>query len=467
MPTWKDYESWLSDNFVEWGDRIAAAPLPRAIQTDSRHIATGQWFLPLKGERFDGHAFIAEAMAKGALGFFYQAGSQDSLPRTLLAQGVAVRDTLAAYQAIGRGWRETFPALRLVALTGSSGKTTTREMTTCALEAVGPCLRIQQNFNNEIGVPISLCQLSSEHRFACFEFGARHVGDIRFLNSLARPNVCALLNIGSAHVGEFGGPEKLRQAKMEMLVDAAPGATLVVPADDTRALAAARELGRPLISFGETKGADVRVENVRWLDNGGMEIAFHYAGATFSLRLGCAHDRYPINAAAACAMTLAAGGSMAAAIQGLSQFTGVKGRFVVHRTGGKTIIDDTYNANPESMRAGLQSLKRAFLSDSRVIILGDMLELGENAPSEHERIGEFCAREVKPAALIAVGELSPAYLEGAKRVGLSAERMKHYHSAQTLISDLNAIRGLGDIFYLKGSNGIRLSQVLNALLTSS
>lgn len=464
MLRWQDYEQWLGPVLKQTSFPDLPAPVVGQWQTDSRQLQAGQWFIPLRGERFDGHTFIAQALQTGATGFLYDASYAHQLNAAQKAVGIAVTDTLQAFQAISKGWRQSLKQLKLLALTGSSGKTTTREMMFCVLQAAGSTLKIQQNYNNEIGVPITLCQLLPEHQYACLEFGARHVGNIAFLVTMATPNVCTVLNIGSAHVGEFGSPEKLRQTKLEMFRTSAPHATLVGNADDPHILSAMQSSERRWISFGRSSHASVQLLTEKWLPNGTMELTFRVHQEHVTVRLPLAHAAYPINAAAVLAMSYAANIPLAKAVEGLAQFNGVKGRFMRLTAGPLQLIDDSYNANPESMMMGIDSLRQAFPNEPIVMVLGDMLELGESAPTAHQQIGAYAAQKLNIGHLFAVGPHAKQYVDGARASGLSAGATSDYAQVDDLIAQLGKLEKSGKVIYFKGSNGIKLSRAIQALV---
>lgn len=462
--TWNEYRTWLKDVLVVEPTKLAP-PKPGQLKTDSRSIATNDWFIPLKGQNVDGHAFISDVLAKGAAGFLCEEAFFSQLTDAQKEKALVVKNNLAALQAIGRGWRLSLKDLLLLAVTGSSGKTTTRELTTAILKAAGNAYQPTKNFNNELGVPLSLCQLTPEHRYACLEFGARHVGDIAFLNHLGAPNISAVLNIGTAHVGEFGGLENLTRAKLEMVTTSDPKTICVGNWDDKSIRKGFQTLRRKKLTFGFAPEADVRIESVRWLDHGGMEIKLHSPIGAFPIELSVAHEAYPINVAAAACMSIAAGLGESAIQEGLKNFLGLDGRYKLHRLKDRIVVDDVYNANPDSMLLGLRSLKKAFPKQKLTLVLGDMLELGEAAEQAHENIGEICASEIYPEQLLAVGPLSTAYCRGAIKAGLKQERTYHYKNVEELIVDLDKFKKNDHVYYLKASNGIGLKKVLERLLS--
>lgn len=461
MPTWDDYRRWLQP--VASTDAVPSGPAPAitAWSSDTRTIAAGQWFVPITGENFDGHKFIAEAVQKGASGFFYDAKRQGELPAAILTRGIAVSEPLAAFQCITSGWRKSLKNLKLVALTGSVGKTTTKEMLGGVLKSAGPTFATQASFNNEVGVPKTLQQLAPEHRFAAVEFGARMPGNIRFLCELGAPDVAGLINVGVAHLGIFGSVENLLNTKLEIFRNSPAHAVCVAYHDDPRILKGAKDTGKRVFSFGEDSSADVRLLGSTWLANGDMDVRLGFGTKESKVRLGVSHQAFPINAAAAAAMALAAGVTEDAVREGLQGFRGIKGRYLVHRLPRLVVVDDTYNANPDSMAAGLTTLGRAFPADKKVLVLGDMLELGPESPAEHRKVGQV-ASSLAPELLIAVGKEAHEIAAGAAALGKG--RIRCFANVDDLLAAKLDFRSLGSLLYAKASNGVKLSRLVDAVL---
>ena len=464
MLSWSDYRQWLGTTATSESDPNVVAPSLSDLSTDSRTIHGGQWFVPLEGPNFDGHQYIAEAMSKGARGFFYRPEKTGLIPPNLLNCGFQVTDTLQAFQLAAAGWRRTLKNIRLVALTGSAGKTTTKEMLSAILRADGPTFATLASFNNEVGVPKSLQQLTPDLRYAALEFGARMPGNIKFLCEIAAPDIVALLNVGSAHLGVFGSVEKLLATKVEIFTDSPADAVQVAYADDPRILENALKTGKRTITFGTSTFADVRLLSSEWLSDGKMRVRIRLSSkGEISFVLGVAHEMFPINSAAAAAMALAAGVRTESIAIGLNGFRGIKGRYFVQRFGDFSVIDDTYNANPESMAAGLKTVSRAFSGKKIVLVLGDMLELGESSPDAHEAIGRQYVAAINPSQLITVGTEAKHIAAGALSAGVKPGLIHTFDNVQQLIAAGLDFKGLGDVVYAKGSNGIKLNRVIEQI----
>jgi UDP-N-acetylmuramoyl-tripeptide--D-alanyl-D-alanine ligase len=460
-PTWNDYKRYLAHEAApdaKWP--TGPAPAFAQLSTDSRQLKAGDWFVPLSGENFEGHKFIAEVLAKGAAGFFYDPTRAPGLAPDQRARGLAVKDPLAALQAIARGWRRDLKNLCVLALTGSNGKTTTKEILTAILREAGPTHSTEASFNNEIGVPKTLLGATREHRYAILEFGARNVGNIRFLCQLAEPDIAAVILIGRAHVGIFGSVEALAATKLEMFRDNPRDAIQVAYADDPRIAAGAKATGRQTITFGIGPTCDCRIAATEWQPDGRMGVTLVVRGETMQVTLAYAHAALPHNAAAATAMALAAGVPLPTIKRGLEGFVGVKGRYQIHRRGTHVLVDDSYNANPDSMRAGLETLKKSFATQRTLLVLGDMLELGDEAAADHAGIGTFVGTTIKPSHLITVGPLSRGMADAAVAAGLPATSVEHFADVADMLRNRPDWQRLGDVIFVKASNGTKLSRVV-------
>lgn len=458
----KNIQALLEPLVLEFGKHVKLPDkLPNLIETDSRTIQSGQWFLPIVGESFDGHDFIADSLNKGAAGFFYQKdrykGDQDHL-----SHGIAVADTLRFLQSLGTAWRLEFQNLKLVAITGSSGKTTAKEMISQILNEKGNALATQGSLNNELGVPKTLCRLKPEHDYAIIEMGARHVGDIDFLLQMADPDVAVVLNIGNAHLGAFGSAEKLRQAKSEMIVNSSYNSAAIVPSLDKKLVKLAETHHQSLVTFGEGAHDHVRIAKTIVGKKGRMSVDLTIESNPVSIDFPVFHHAYPINIAASCAVAHALKLSPEEMKRGLEKYISIKGRYAISLVGDTVIIDDTYNANPDSMAMGLRSVADSFDPHTMMFVLGDMLELGSDSSRYHKEIGALCS-ELAPKVLVVVGKEAHYYGEGAEKLGYAAEKIVYCKSWEELVekySDLPKCEGI----FAKGSRAIQLDKFIDFLL---
>ena len=425
-----------------------------AVSTDSRKIEAGQLFVALTGPNFDGHDYLAEVAAKGAVAALVErevAGSD--LPQ------LVVSDSRVGLGRLGALNRNAF-SQPLAAVTGSSGKTTVKEMLASILRAglQGPVLATRGNLNNDLGAPLTLLELAPEHVGAVIELGANHVGEIAYTVSLTRPQVTIITNAGNAHVGEFGGPDKIVEAKGEILEGLAADGIAVLNRDD-KAFATwqARANGRQVLSFAlRDQAADVYASEL-WRDARGC-AGFALAGSAGAARiqLNLLGEHNVANALAAAAAAHALGVPLVGIQTGLESLQPVKGRAVAQlATNGARVIDDTYNANPISMCAAVDIL--AAFSGRTVLVLGDMGELGEWAEQGHRDVGAYAAGKVD--ALYAVG---PLMAHAVKAFGTQGQ---HFADQASLIAALG--RESGDTTILiKGSRSAAMEKVVAALCAS-
>jgi UDP-N-acetylmuramoyl-tripeptide--D-alanyl-D-alanine ligase len=424
-----------------------------AVGTDTRTLGAGALFIALRGPNFDAHDFIADAAARGAAAALVERDVAAALPL------VHVADTRRALGRLAAAWRDRFD-IPVAAVTGSNGKTTVKGMLASILTARGPCLSTRGNLNNDIGVPLTLLELRREHRSAVIEMGANHPGDIDYLTHLARPTVAVITNAAPAHLAGFRDVAGVARAKGEIFSGLSADGTAVINSDDAhaglwRALAAPHRI----VSFGLAHAADVTARDLRGnADLGWSFLLVTPAGeAAVDLKLCGRHN--VMNALAAAAVALAAGMDAAAIARGLAAMRAVERRLQVkHGPGGARIIDDTYNANPGSVEAALEVLA-AGGSGVKILVLGDMGELGDDGRALHEQVGRR-ARAAGVDRLYAVGELAGA---AAAAFGTGAG---HFPTQQALIEvlrqDLTAGADTATVL-IKGSRSMRMERVVDAV----
>ncbi|MCD4501925.1 UDP-N-acetylmuramoyl-tripeptide--D-alanyl-D-alanine ligase [Chromobacterium vaccinii] len=422
------------------------------VITDSRQAQPGDLFVALKGERFDAHDFVAEVVAKGAAALvrdgFELAGA------SLIQAG---DDTRLALGRLAAGWREAQPAVR-IGVTGSNGKTTVKEMLAAILRAHAgddAVLATAGNFNNDIGLPLTLLQLKPRHRYAVIEMGMNHHGELRYLTGLTRPQVALVNNAMRAHFGHFGSTEDVARAKAEIFEGLADGGVAVVNADDANLpLFRAAAGSHRQLSFGLAQ-ADV----------GASDLALSALGSRFTLRspagqveinLPAPGEHNVRNALAAAAVALALDVPLTAIAQGLAAFGGAKGRLQIKQSPrGLTVIDDSYNANPDSMKAGLDVL--AGLPGPRCFVMGDIGELGEASPALHAEVGEH-ARLRGIEQLFALGEAS------RRAVAAFGDAGQGFDSIDELLECLDSRLASGTAVLVKGSRFMRMERVVEHLM---
>ncbi|HLF12365.1 MAG TPA: UDP-N-acetylmuramoyl-tripeptide--D-alanyl-D-alanine ligase [Gammaproteobacteria bacterium] len=427
------------------GDDASFGP----VTTDSRTLTAGALFVAISGERYDGNDFVPDAHAKGAAGALVSKLVDLPLPQ------VHVKDTRRAFGAMARAWRASF-AVPVIAVTGSSGKTTVKELIASILGVSRTVCVTRGNLNNDIGVPLTLMRLDQEHDVLVVELGANHAGEIDYLSQLVQPTVGVITNAAAAHLEGFGSLAGVAAAKGELLDHLPKAGTAVLNADDPfRADWRARSRCEFTVTFGFAANADCRV-----LD----EPRFHAGGVDFTMRLPDgerAEVRLPLlgkqnvaNALAAAAAAQAVGASVEDIVAGLARATAVRGRLkAVAGRGGAVIVDDSYNANPGSARAALDYL--GALRGTRIFVLGDMAELGLEAAQLHREIGAYAIRRCD--LLISIGTLAA---HAAEAFGASRQSFADIESARTALEPLLT----RDVTVLiKGSRVMGLDRLVKAL----
>lgn len=403
------------------------------ISTDSRDIDGKTLYIPLKGERFDGHDFIAQALEKGAAGALSERPYEDG-------RVICVGSTLEALGILGMARRDEVDPL-VVGLTGSVGKTTTKDMTALVLGCRYRTHKTAGNFNNEIGLPKTLLALEKEHEAAVIEMGMSHKGEISRLTRLAKPDIALITNVGSAHIEYLGSREGIRDAKLEIAEGLPEGGTLIINGDEPLLLEKRdllREKGYRVLTFGFSEGCDYRAEEIREEEE---SVSFTLRGVSFHIPLAGRHNI--ANALAASAAGDQAGVPLADAAKALSSFAPASAmRQSVKKTGGYTLIIDCYNAGPESMHASFQVAKNMKTEGRKIAVLGTMRELGDKAPGYHRTAG-LEASEIFDR-VITLGEGSPWYRDGAPE---AVEAPKVDDIAPMLLD----IARPGDLILFKGS----------------
>ena len=443
------------------GGRLVGDPegYCRRVVIDSRLVAPGDLFVAIIGERHDGHDFIPQAAAAGARAFV--ASRPMEVPAGLSA--VFVGDTVAALGAIARHHRRRFD-LPVVAVTGSTGKTTTKEMIAAIGGVRRRVARTEGNLNNEIGLPLTLLSLSPGDELLVVEMGMRGPGQIAALAAIAEPQVGVVTNIGLTHLELLGSQEAITAAKGELVAALPASGTAVLNADDPRCLSLARKTRARVLRFGLGEGAEVRAVDLAGDPEGSSFTLRAPEGVAFPVRLSVPGLHQVRNALAAAAAALAVGCGPEEIRAGLAGFGLRRGRgAAVEATGGWTVIDDTYNANPASMEAALAVLAARSPRGRRIAVLGDMLELGPASGEAHRAVGHLAAR-AGVALLLTFGREARGIGLGAVSAGLPPDAVRHYENKEELLADLRETLRPGDLVLVKGSRGMRMEEIVSGLL---
>ncbi|MHB9025646.1 MAG: UDP-N-acetylmuramoyl-tripeptide--D-alanyl-D-alanine ligase [Armatimonadota bacterium] len=432
-----------------------------AVSTDTRALQMGDLFIAIRGECFNGHDFLNEARKAGAAGALVEQPVPGARRRQYPPAGdwsiIEVTDTLYALGQLAQFHRERFH-LPVIGITGSAGKTTTKEMAAAIMEQGRAVLKSQGNFNNEIGLPMTLLKLTKEHQAAVLEFGMRGRGQIGYLAALSHPTVGVITNVGLTHLELLGSREEIALAKAELLDELSPRATAVLPAGDPFFSLLQEHAPGPVVTFGEDPAADVSCGDIFLQEDGCARFLLHGAGARTPITLGTPGRHQVWNALAAAAAALTAGATLNDVQAGLAGYRAVQGRMQTHAAPrGFLVVDDTYNANPTAMRATLQFLAEV-PGGRKIAILGDMRELGAEAVPQHRAIGRY-AMELGLDALLAVGELGKEYVAGA-----DDPRAAWYPDNPAAARAALDTLAPGDVVLVKASRALKTEAIVAALL---
>ena len=428
--------------------------------TDSRAVGAEQLFFALPGDRLDGFAFAAQAGVAGAAGVVV--ARDRGLPAGCADLAViAVEDPRRALGDLARAVRGGFRG-KVVAVTGSNGKTTTKELCAAALRPLGAGLRTPGNFNTDVGLPLTILSASGDEAVWVLEMAMRARGEIAYLTDIARPEIGVITNVAAAHLETLGSLEEVARAKGELFAGLGADGFAVLPVDDPLIAAQAAPVARERrLTFGARESGDVRVLDFVPAGVAGAVVRYAVRGVPVVVRLplGGAHNAK--NGAAALAAAFAAGVSPRAAAAELETVALPPHRSAALPAGGRTILDDCYNANPASMSAALASLAAAARDGHGFAILGDMLELGPDAEALHRALGREAGARL--AGLAAVGDFASTIVDGAREAGLAAARSVVAASPEAAATALAPWTAAGDWILIKASRGIRLERAVEAL----
>ena len=415
------------------------------VVTDARLAEPGGLYVARRGEHADGHDFVTQAAERGAVA----ALTDHEVPGLAC---VVVADVQAAFAALAGDVLARVPGLRVVAVTGSSGKTSTKDLLAQVLAAHGPTVAAQESFNGEVGVPLTALRVEAGTRHLVLEMGARGAGHLTYLTRIAPPDVAVVLNVGTAHLGEFGSVEAIAAAKSELVADLPPAALAVLNADDHRVAAMAHLTRARVVTVGQSTGADVRADDVRLDDRGRASFTLETPAGAAPVMLRLHGEHHVANALAVAAVGLELGMDVAAVAAALSG-AGPVSRWrmeVTDRPDGVTVVNDAYNANPDSVRAALKALVGMARGGRSWAVLGEMLELGDQSVSEHDGIGRLVVR-LGVDRLVVVGQGAAALHTGAVMEGSWGEESVLVPDVEAAYALLSAQLRPGDVVLLKSS----------------
>ena len=418
---------------------------------DSRKVEPGQLFVALQGAR-DGHDFIPMALEKGAAAVLCTHCEADY-------PAIVVKDTRIALGQIAKEERNRI-GMKVVGVTGSVGKSTTKEMIASVLATTYRVAKTPANHNNDIGMPMAILSIPEDTEVAVLEMGMNHFREIAYLSSIGQPDLAVIINIGTMHIEHLGSKEGIRQAKLEILEGLRDGGAILLNGDDEMLWPVGGELEVPSVYFGaDNQGCAVCADNVKMGDHG-LSFRVKTEKETFDVSLALEGQHYVLDALAAVSAGLQMGVTIENIQKALGCFRNMAGRQEIFEAQGYTIIKDCYNAGPESMAAALAVLGKK--PGRRIAVLGDMLELGMRAPAEHYRVGRVAAEQAD--LLFAYGPNSERVVSGAITGGMDTAHAQGFEDRQALVSALKACAKAGDVLLFKGSHGMHMELALELFL---
>ena len=425
------------------------------ISTDTRSIRPGELFIALQGDSFDGHIFVRQALEKGAGAVMTHKQMGPGVP------AVFVDDTMEALGALARGYRAAH-SCRVIGITGSVGKTTTKEMIADILATTYRTCRTKGNHNNNVGLPLSILSIEDDCEEAVMEMGMNHFREMSYLTSIARPNVALINNIGTMHIEHLGSREGILSAKMEILEGLMPGGTVIFNGDEPLLWNQRGQLAEKPVYFGiENPACDIVATNINQAD-GGMYFRVIGIGQEFDVFVPAEGMHIVYDALAAVTVGLMEHVRPERIQSALSRFQNTGSRQSIYERGGYTIIEDCYNAGPESMRAALDVLAEHAGTGRRIAVLGDMLELGTCSIAEHYRLGRLAAE--KADLVYAYGPHSDRVVIGAVTGGISNKSTARFDTHEEMAAMLRRVAKPGDTLLFKGSRGMKMEKVLELFL---
>jgi UDP-N-acetylmuramoyl-tripeptide--D-alanyl-D-alanine ligase len=427
------------------------------VSIDSRTLQVGEAFFAIVGHRLDGHAFLADAAARGAACVVVHTLPDEPPANVPL---VLVEDTT---RSLGRlaAWHRSRFSVPVVGITGSIGKTTAKELTAAVLATRWNVLKPASSFNNQWGLPLTLLRLGAEHGAAVVEIGTNQAGEIATLSAIAQPTVGVVTMVAAVHTEFLGSIEGVREEKAALVRALAPSGIAVLNADDARVASMAREAKGRVVTFGRAAGAGVRIAGDATDTDDGFAFTLEVGGRRQAVSVAFAGRHNVANALAAAAVGVALDLSLDEIARGLAAARPVGGRGVWKRAGEVTILDDTYNASPASVRAALDTLSARRAGRRAVVVLGDMLELGTLSDAAHREIGRLAA--ALPAdELVGLGRATALTVEAARGAGLA--NAHHMATFEDTVAHLLKRLTPGDVVLVKGSRGMRMERVVDALV---
>ncbi|MFB3894898.1 MAG: UDP-N-acetylmuramoyl-tripeptide--D-alanyl-D-alanine ligase [bacterium] len=432
------------------------------VSTDTRTINSGDLFVPIKGVNFDGHDFIKEAILKGAAGVLIDAGREVSTISDKKYFVIQVKDTKRALGDLAKVYRSQFN-IPVIAITGSNGKTTVKEMLASILSQRYTVMKNEGNLNNEIGLPLTLFQLGKEHQIAVIELGMSALGEIRRLAEISQPSIGVVTNVAEAHLEFFKSLDEIATAKAELVESLSEKNTVVLNADDVRVAQMANSAKAKVVTFGIENNADFRAKSISFnQENLGIEFRLVTPQDEKKVFIPILGTQHVYNALAATATAWNFIPDLELIAEGLAKTKLAKMRMELLDMNGIKIINDAYNANPKSMQAALQTVSEFKTNGRKIAVLGTMRELGEITISAHQQVGTMVA-SLHLDFLITVGDLGHQIAIGAKQAGMKPNQIREFESNQGIAEFIDDMIQPGDLILFKASRKIKFEEVVASL----
>lgn len=440
-----------------WG---SAEQVFSGITTDSRKVTKGNLFIPLVGERFDGHDYIGHCFNSGAAVCL----TQKNVPQYDNASAILVDDTAKALRDIA-AWHRRKHIIPVVGITGSVGKTSTKDMIACVLSKQYEILKTQGNFNNEIGLPLTLLQLDKKHEMAVIEMGMSGFGEISRLTAIAQPQIAVITNIGVSHIEKLGSQQGILKAKLEILEGLSPDGLVVLNGDDPLLRGIEGSLKHRTVYYGMENGLDYVAKDYESLGESGTQFSIKLEGQTynFSIPVPGIHNVY--NALAAIAVGMEMNIPMNTIIEGIRSYSPGNMRQNIISVSGIKIINDAYNASPQSMQAAINVLEELCSKSRGIAVLGDMLEMGDMTEELHYSVGSFI-KDKKIDYLITIGKASKSIMEAVAGSSNKKIILQHFENNKDALNYIFSIIRQGDYILIKGSRGMKMEEIANDILNS-
>ncbi len=438
---------------------------PKIIATsaciDSRNVDPGCLFFAFKGANVDGHNFAAAASQQGAAGLVVTDLDWLKNDASISAAVIRVSEPIEALRLLGRSVRNGFKG-PVVGITGSNGKTTTKQMVASVLQALGPGLSTVGNFNSQIGLPLMLARASSEHKWMVLEMGASAPGNISALADIAHPTVGIITSIGPAHLETFGSIERIAETKWELLDSLPSDGCAILPWNEPHLERHIRSFKKKIIFFGDNSSCPVRASAVEAAEH--TRFMLHIGSESQPVQLAVPGRHNVMNALAAAAAGWSLGCSLPQIAEGLESFEPPKMRMqVLKLPTGATLVNDAYNANPASMVTAVRSLAETYPSKKKILVIGSMLELGEESDKYHFHLGVELAHFALERVIL-VGNETKSVLEGATSAGASAKKFSFHANSESVADEVRQAMSADSVVLFKGSRGIHLEKAVDALV---